>query len=243
VAKTRRAFKALRAGCASPARVIGSTPRPPGPERAMSCCRDDTPAGGTQPGFRRALLAVIALNAAMFAVEMTAGSVGGSQALKADALDFLGDSLTYALSLAVIGTALRWRARAALLKGLSLGALGLWVLGSTVYQTLVLGVPEAHIMGVVGVLACVANLTSVLILLRHREGDANVRSVWLCSRNDAVGNLAVVAAAGAVWATGSAWPDLIVAAGLAGLFVWSAAEIVRRALGELRTAGAARQDG
>lgn len=205
----------------------------------MSCsCGETAATASAAPGFRRALIAVIAINAAMFAVEMTAGSLGNSQALKADALDFLGDSLTYAMSLAVLGMALRWRALAALLKGATLGVLGAWVLGATAYRTLVLGMPDATVMGSVGVLACLANLASVLILLKHREGDANVRSVWLCSRNDAVGNLAVVAAASGVWASESAWPDLAVAAGLAGLFVWSAVAIVRRALGELRTVAA-----
>jgi len=205
----------------------------------VSCsCGETAATASAAPGFRRALIAVIAINAAMFAVEMTAGSLGNSQALKADALDFLGDSLTYAMSLAVLGMALRWRALAALLKGATLGALGAWVLGATAYRTLVLGMPDATVMGSVGVLACLANLASVLILLKHREGDANVRSVWLCSRNDAVGNLAVVAAASGVWASESAWPDLAVAAGLAGLFVWSAVAIVRRALGELRTVAA-----
>jgi len=205
----------------------------------VSCsCGETAATASAAPGFRRALIAVIAINAAMFAVEMTAGSLGNSQALKADALDFLGDSLTYAMSLAVLGMALRWRALAALLKGATLGVLGAWVLGATAYRTLVLGMPDATVMGSVGVLACLANLASVLILLKHREGDANVRSVWLCSRNDAVGNLAVVAAASGVWASESAWPDLAVAAGLAGLFVWSAVAIVRRALGELRTVAA-----
>ncbi|SDG06833.1 Cation efflux family protein [Limimonas halophila] len=201
----------------------------------MSCSCDETVASaGARPGFRRALVAVIAINGVMFVVEMTAGSLGDSQALKADALDFLGDSLTYAMSLAVAGMALRWRSRAALVKGVTLGALGVWVLAATAYQTLVLGVPDAGVMGGVGVLACLANLASVLILLKHREGDANVRSVWLCSRNDALGNVAVVLAASGVWASSSPWPDLAVAAGLAGLFVWSAVAIVRRALGEMR---------
>lgn len=186
--------------------------------------------------YRRALGIVIVINAAMFCIEMTAGVLAGSQALKADALDFLADTLTYAMSLAVIGRPLRVRATAALIKGASLAAVGVWVLGSTAYRVLALGVPEAPIMGAIGLLALFANLTSVLVLLRYRDGDANVRSVWLCSRNDAIGNVAVIAAAGAVALTGSAWPDLLVAAVLAGLFSWSALHIVRQALDERRAA-------
>lgn len=184
-------------------------------------CGDDVKFDGLSAAYKRALWAVIAINAAMFVVEMTAGTLAGSQALKADAL-------------VVIGMPLVWRARAALFKGLSLGAMGLWVLGSTAYHVLVLGVPQAEVMGAIGFLALVANLTSVLLLLKYRDGDANVRSVWLCSRNDAIGNFAVILAASGVWATGTAWPDLIVAGVMASLFLWSSAQIVRQALGELR---------
>jgi Co/Zn/Cd efflux system component len=169
---------------------------------------------------------------------MSAGVLAGSQAPKADALDFLGDTVTYGLSLAVIGTPLIWRSRAALLKGMSLGAMGLWVLGSTAHQLLVLGVPRAEVMGAIGFLALAANVASVLLLLRYRDGDANVRSVWLCSRNDAIGNLAVILAAGGVWSTATAWPDLIVAAFMAGLFLWSSIGIIRQALAEHRLAAA-----
>ncbi len=191
---------------------------------------------GVSPGYRRALLAVIAINAVMFVVEMTAGALAGSQALKADALDFLGDTLTYALSLWAIGRPLAVRAGAALLKGASLGAMGLWVLGATLWQVFGVGVPDAPVMGAVGAAAFAANIASVLILLRYRDGDANVRSVWLCSRNDAIGNLAVIAAAGAVALTGAAWPDLAVAAAMAALFLRSAQLIVRQALAERREA-------
>jgi Co/Zn/Cd efflux system component len=188
---------------------------------------------GLSSAYKRALWAVIAINATMFLVEMGAGVLSGSQALKADALDFLGDTATYSISLFVIGMPLVWRSWAALLKGLSLGAMGLWVLGSTAHQLLILGLPRAEVMGAIGFLALAANLTSVLLLLRYRDGDANVRSVWLCSRNDAIGNLAVVLAAGGVWATSTAWPDLIVAGIMASLFLYSAIGIVRQALDEL----------
>jgi Co/Zn/Cd efflux system component len=200
-----------------------------------ACCGPEQPKfDGATRAFRRALWLVIAINATMFAVEMVAGVAAGSQALKADALDFAGDTATYALSLAVIGMPLAWRAGAALLKGLSLSAMGIAVLGLTAWQVLVLDTPRAEVMGVVGLLALAANLASVLILLRYRDGDANVRSVWLCSRNDAIGNLAVVAASAAVALTGSAWPDLVVAALIAGLFVRSSVAILRQAAGELR---------
>ena len=201
---------------------------------ASCLCNNDVKFDGLSAAYRRALWAVIAINGAMFLVEMAAGMLAGSQALKADALDFLGDTATYSISLFVIGMPLVWRARAALFKGLSLGAMGLWVLGTTAYHVLILGVPQAAVMGAIGFLALVANLTSVLLLLKFRDGDANVRSVWLCSRNDAIGNLAVILAASGVWATGTAWPDLIVAGIMATLFLWSSAQIVRQALTELR---------
>lgn len=198
-------------------------------------CSGNPDFDGMDPSYKRVLWAVIIINAAMFVVEMAAGSLAGSQALKADALDFLGDALTYGLSLAVIGKSLKVRSSAALLKGFSLLAMGLWVFGSTVYQVLVLGVPSAEIMGVIGLLALAANLTSVLLLMRYKDGDANVRSVWLCSRNDAIGNVAVMVASAAVWLTASAWPDLIVALLMAGLFLRSAQLILVQAWREYRS--------
>jgi Co/Zn/Cd efflux system component len=205
-------------------------------DMSAGCCGNDVRFDGMSAAYKRALWAVIAINGTMFLAELGAGFFAGSQALKADALDFLGDTFTYALTLFVIGMPLLWRARAALLKGLTLGAMGLWVLGSTAYHVLVLGVPQAEVMGVVGFLALTANLTSVLLLLKYRNGDANVRSVWLCSRNDAIGNLAVILAAGGVWASGAAWPDLLVAGVMASLFLWSSAQIVRQARLELKQA-------
>jgi Co/Zn/Cd efflux system component len=181
-------------------------------------------------------VAVIAINATMFVVEMVAGQVSGSQALKADALDFLGDSLTYGASLWVIGMALRVRATVAFIKGLSLFAMGLWVLGSTVYRVFFVTVPEPDVMGLVAMLALAANVGSVLLLMRYREGDANVRSVWLCSRNDAIGNVAVLVAALGVWGTATGWPDLIVAGIMASLFLNSATKILIQSRGELRNA-------
>ncbi|KNX40457.1 zinc transporter ZitB [Roseovarius tolerans] len=200
------------------------------------CCDHDVRFEGVSDAYKRRLWLVIAINAAMFAVEMSAGQAAQSQALKADALDFLGDALTYGLSLAVIGMSLRVRATAALVKGMSLMAMGLWVLGTTLYRVLYTGVPEAEIMGLIGFLALGANLASVLLLMAYKDGDANVRSVWLCSRNDAIGNVAVMLAALGVWGTASGWPDLIVAGLMAALFVNSSVQIIRQSLQERRAA-------
>ena len=198
-------------------------------------CSGNPTFDGVDPAYKRILWVVIAINAVMFLVEMSAGELAGSKALQADALDFLGDSLTYGLSLAVIGMSLKARSMAALLKGVSLLLMGLWVFGSTAYQVLVLGVPQAEIMGAIGLLALAANLASVLLLMRYKDGDSNVRSVWLCSRNDAIGNVAVMIASAAVWFTMSAWPDLIVAAVMAGLFLRSAQLILVQAWQEYRS--------
>ncbi len=199
----------------------------------MACCNPGSrPFDGMSTDYKRRLWAVIAINAVMFAVEMSAGFLAGSQALKADALDFFGDALTYGISLAVIGSSLSVRANAALFKGASLMAMGLWVLGSTIHQVFVVGVPSAPIMGAIGFLALAANVASVLLLVAYKDGDANVRSVWLCSRNDAIGNVAVMFAALGVWGTATGWPDLIVATLMAGLFLSSAQQIIRQALAE-----------
>lgn len=216
--------------------------RPVGPARreadAVCGCHGGVPRfDGLDPGYKRMLWAVIAINGTMFLTEMAAGHVAGSQALKADALDFLADTLTYGLSLAVIGASVRTRAAAALFKGLSLSLMALWVFGSTIYHTFVLGIPSAGMMGGIAVIALAANLASVVMLMRYKDGDANVRSVWLCSRNDAIGNVVVMIAAAGVWGTGTPWPDLGVAALMAGLFVTSAVQILRLAWTEYREGG------
>lgn len=199
-------------------------------------CHGNPRFDGLDPRYKAVLWTVIAINAVMFAVEMTAGRIAGSQALQADALDFLGDTLTYGMSLAVIGAALATRAKAALFKGISLVLMGLWVFGATAYQVLILGVPKAGIMGGIGFLALAANVASVLLLMRYKDGDANVRSVWLCSRNDAIGNVAVMLAALGVWGTATAWPDLIVAGIMAGLFLTSSFQILKQSRAELTLA-------
>ncbi|GGE56180.1 cation transporter [Actibacterium pelagium] len=202
------------------------------------CCGNDAKFDGMSAEYKRRLWIVIALNATMFLVEMTAGHVAKSQALQADALDFLGDALTYGISLAVIGASIRARTNAALAKGISLFLMGAWVFGSTVYRVFYVGVPEAEIMGIIGALALATNVTSVLLLMKYKDGDANVRSVWLCSRNDAIGNVAVMIAALGVWGTASGWPDLIVAGIMASLFLSSSFQIIRQALEERRMGNA-----
>nr|WP_167083903.1 cation transporter [Rhizomicrobium palustre] len=186
--------------------------------------------------FRRTVWIVLVLNAAMFLIEIIAGRLSGSLSLQSDALDFAGDTATYAISLAVIGHSMKIRARAALLKGAVLGGFAIFVLASAVWRTFVSGVPEAATMGAVGALALAVNVTAALLLLRFRNGDANVRSVWLCSRNDALGNIAVLAAAAIVSLTGTKWADLGVAALMASLFLSTSTQIVRQAWREQDTA-------
>lgn len=170
----------------------------------------------------------------MFVAEIAAGAAAGSASLQADALDFLGDAANYAISIGVAGLGLAWRARAALLKGWALLALGLWVLGSTAWHAYAGTLPQAEVMGIVGVLALIANAGVALMLFRFRQGDANMRSVWICSRNDAIGNIAVVAAAAGVFGTGTGYPDLVVAAIMAFLGISGGWQIIRQAQTELR---------
>ncbi len=204
---------------------------------AGGCCNGcDTPPPAKDKAWRLVLWTAFAINMVMFAVDIAAGVAAHSASLKADALDFLGDSANYAVSLGVTGMALQWRARAALLKGASLLLLGLWVLGSTVWTVMAGILPHAETMGVIGVLALFSNLACAIMLWRHRGGDANRRSVWICSRNDVVGNVAVVTAALGVFGTGTAWPDVAVAAILAGLGVSGGWQIIRHARIELSSA-------
>jgi Co/Zn/Cd efflux system component len=200
------------------------------------CCdhgHDDDPQRGN-PAYRRILWAVLAINATMFAVEIAAGVAAGSAALQADALDFLGDAANCAISLVVVGMALRYRATAALAKGITMGAFGAWVLGITVWHAWHGTVPQAFTMGAVGLAALVANGVSFGLLWAYRGGDANMRSAWICTRNDVLGNLAVLAAALGVFGSGTGWPDIAVAAIMAILGLQGAATVVRQAAGELR---------
>jgi cation diffusion facilitator family transporter len=190
------------------------------------------------PAYKRALWIVVGLNVGYGLVEMVGGFISGSQALKADALDFLGDGLISLLGLLAIGWSLAWRARSALIQGLFLAALGVGVLATTGYRVLVLYQPEAELMGLFGIVALAVNVAAAAVLIPHRTGDANVRAVWLFSRNDAIGNAAVVVAAGLVWWTGTPWPDLAVAVVIAGLFLQSAWSIIRDARRDLAEASA-----
>ena len=213
-----------------------------GSEAASGDDDDDLPKNLAHiaPGYRRALWIVVLLNVGYGLVEMAGGFISGSQALKADALDFLGDGLITFLALLAIGWSLAWRARSALLQGLFLGALGCGVLVNTAYRVLVLHVPTAELMGLFGLIALAVNVVAALVLIPHRSGDANVKAVWLFSRNDAIGNAAVVVAAGLVAWTGTSWPDLAVAVVIAGLFVHSAWAIVKDARSDLERSGEGR---
>lgn len=201
---------------------------------ACSSCAPEKTTALNDPRWRRALWIALAVNAAMFAAEMIAGFAAGSKALQADALDFLSDSANYAISLGVAGMALAWRARAALVKGGSLALLGLYIFASTLWAIWTGHPPRAEVMGVVGLTALIANGGVALMLYRFRTGDANMRSVWICSRNDAIGNVAVLLAAAGVFGTRTAWPDLIVAGLMAGLGLWGGFQILRQAREELR---------
>ncbi len=200
------------------------------------CCEHDTPPVekiDNLPRYRRILWTALVLNVAMFLVEIGAGYTSGSLSLLADAIDFAGDALNYGVSLAVLSAALAWRARAALLKGVSMLGFGLWVMGNAVWNVFLGAVPDAPVMGVVGTLALVVNVAVAWMLYAYREGDANMRSVWLCSRNDAIGNLAVMGAAMGVWSTGSGWPDLAVAAVMSALALQGGWQVMRQAREEL----------
>lgn len=188
------------------------------------------------PAYKRALWLVVLLNAGYGIIEIVGGFIAGSQALKADALDFLGDGLISFLGLIAISWGLAARAKAALLQGIFLGLLGLGVLVMTAYRVLFLQQPEAELMGILGLVALAVNVAAAVILLPHRHGDANVKAVWLFSRNDAIGNVAVVVAAGFVAWTRTPWPDLVVAVIIAGLFLHSSYAIIRDAQADLTRA-------
>lgn len=204
---------------------------------ACTSCHTDTPAHTTPdnqtPAWRRALWVALFFNAGMFVVELIAGLHANSVSLLADAVDFAGDAANYALSLAVLGMAAPWRSRAALVKGLCMLAYGVFVLAKAGRVWHVGAVPEALTMGVVGFVALLVNTGVAVMLYRFRSGDANMRSVWLCSRNDALSNLAVMLAALGVFGTGSAWPDLAVAAVMATLALSAGWQVVRQARAEL----------
>ena len=191
------------------------------------------PEAAQDPKYRKILWFALIVNAAMFAIELSAGFRSGSVSLLADAIDFLGDAANYGVSLAVLTMAMAWRSKAALLKGVCMLGFGLFVLGRAIWVAQTGAVPEANTMGLIGLLALVANVTVALMLYRYRTGDANMRSVWLCSRNDAFGNIAVMLAALGVFGTGSAWPDVVVAVGMAALAIWGGWSVIQHARLEL----------
>jgi len=200
---------------------------------SASCCHHHHDPQQGNPAFKRVLWIVLAINAVMFLVEIGAGVAAGSASLQADALDFLGDAGNYIIGLAVVGMALRYRAMAAFAKGLTMGAFGLWVIGTVVWHALMGTVPEPITMGVIGAVALIANAACAALLYAYREGDANMQSVWICSRNDVLSNLAVLLAAVGVFGTGTGWPDLIVASIMATLAVQGAWIVMQRASDEL----------
>jgi Co/Zn/Cd efflux system component len=188
------------------------------------------------PRFRRILWFALVANATMFVVEIVASMLSGSVSLQADALDFFGDSVNYGITLFVLGLSTQARSKAALFKGATMAAFGVWVIGNAAYKAIVGTVPDALVMGSVGMLALVVNAGVAVMLFRYRSGDSNMRSIWLCSRNDALGNIAVILAASGVFMTATVWPDFFVAAVIAGLNISAACHVFRQATGELRSA-------
>ncbi len=204
------------------------------------CCCAPPPLdlGGKQKrneAFRRVLWALLLINATMFTVEIAAGLAAGSASLQADSLDFLGDAANYAISLLVVGMALRYRASAALAKGATMGVFGLWVIGTVIWHSLHGTLPSAFTMGTVGLAALAANAASFGLLWTYREGEANMRSAWICTRNDVLGNVAVLLAAAGVFGTGTGWPDVTVAAIMAVLAMQGAFLVIMQAVAELRS--------
>lgn len=199
---------------------------------SASCCAP--PAPSADPAYRRVLWIALVVNLAMFAVEVGAGWRSGSVSLLADAIDFFGDAFNYGLSLAVLSMAQHVRSRTAIFKAVCMAAFGVLVFGRALWSWQTGVIPEASTMGAIAVLALIANGSVALLLYRHREGDANMRSVWICSRNDAIGNVAVGLAALGVFGTGTAWPDLGVAVFMAALALTGSVSVLRHARSELR---------
>jgi Co/Zn/Cd efflux system component len=195
---------------------------------------EEASVSANDPRYRKILWVALTVNLAMFGIEIGAGFKSGSTSLLADAIDFFGDAANYGVSLAVLSAGVVLRAKAALLKGACMLGFGLFVLGRTAWVFNQGTTPEALTMGSIALLALVANVAVAVMLYAYREGDANMRSVWLCSRNDAIGNIAVMLAALGVLGTGSAWPDLLVACGMAVLALAGGWSVIRQALNELR---------
>ena len=201
---------------------------------AKDCCNSEcSSAKHITPKYRKILWVALIINASMFFVEVLSGIHAESVSLMADAIDFFGDAMNYGISLAVLSMSLAWRARTALLKGLTMGSFGLLILATAVWSTMHGETPKAYTMGLIAFIALLANVSVALMLYAYRDGDANMQSVWLCSRNDAIGNMAVMLAALGVWGSNSAWPDLVVAVMMASLGVSAAMQVIKKARAEL----------
>jgi Co/Zn/Cd efflux system component len=205
-------------------------------EAVIANCCIDVPEGQQDRRYRRVLWSVLVINAAMFLIEIIAGLAAGSASLQADALDFLADAANYGITLFVVGMVLRYRASAALTKGVTMGLFGVWVLAMSVWHVIHGTVPQAVTMGAVGLAALLANAASLAMLWVYRSGDSNMRSVWLCSRNDVIGNFAVLLAAIGVFGTGTGWPDVTVASIMGSLALQGAWRVIRQASEELSVA-------
>jgi len=202
------------------------------------CSADATDRASSDPLFQRVLWIALIANLAMFFVELVASHVGDSKSLQADALDFFSDSANYAISLFVVGMAITARAKASLFKGATMALFGIWVIGSAVYRAMTGSAPDPSMMGSIALLALVVNVSVAFLLYRYRDGDSNKQSIWLCSRNDAIGNVAVMIAAAGVFASSTRWPDLLVAGIIAALNISAALHVVRLARVELGSAQA-----
>jgi len=201
---------------------------------AKDCCNSEcNSTKHITPKYRKILWVALIINASMFFVEVLSGIHAESVSLMADAIDFFGDAMNYGVSLAVLSMSLAWRARTALLKGLTMGSFGLLILATAVWSTMHGETPKAYTMGLIAFIALLANVSVALMLYAYRDGDANMQSVWLCSRNDAIGNMAVMLAALGVWGSNSAWPDLVVAVIMASLGVSAALQVIKKARAEL----------
>lgn len=198
-----------------------------------NCCEHKHEPSSIDGRYRRILWIALIINALMFAIEIAAGLSANSVSLLADSLDFFGDAANYGISLWVLGMSVQWRAKASLLKATSMAVFGVWVLASAVWNLIQGVVPDAKTMSLIGVLALLANITVAVLLYAYRNGDSNMRSVWLCTRNDALGNIAVIIAALGVFGTGTAWPDVIVAIIMAALALTASWQVMRLARREL----------
>lgn len=197
------------------------------------CCPQDDDLRKLRTRQRGVLQVVLAINATMFVVEMTAGLFARSTSLLADSLDMLGDAFVYGLSLAVLDRSEKWKAGSALVKAGVMAALGLFVLGEAAFKYARPILPSGETIGIVGAAALAANLVCLYLLTRHRDDDVNMRSVWLCSRNDIIGNVGVILAGGLVLLTQSRLPDLALGVILAAIVLRSSGEVLKDSLGIL----------